>query len=273
MAEIVDAVKSLNRTLLELMPANLDARERILNDVHVAHLLAGSRYHVSFIYHACCNLHRLLDLEHANLLDNDDFDDEQDKKVKLSKRTRLIKDFASAVCEVTGRLNEAVIRKAINLTIGDGEDFDHSQNCIISTNSRGKFEYSDECPFGKDGEQRLDTANKDRLFSYLTDTLALCQFTDSNFIASWNIHGFTENYDILKRNIRAILKSFHIQKSENYIQKEIIDSLCILSNRVKRADWHCIPVKNGIVVLDRDAHNKPFEEGGAFKIIPSPVIG
>lgn len=268
MAEMVSAVKSLSNTLLEIMPANLDARERILNDVHVAHLLAGSRFYIPFIFHACCNLHRLMSYEHANLLEHTDLDKEQEKKEKLEKRTKLIKAFADAICEIRNGIREEGIRTAIRVTIGEGAAFERSENLVICKNARGDFDYSDGCPFGKDGEQRLDTANKDKLFSYLTDTLALCQFTDSNFIASWNTRGFTENYDILKRNIRAILKSFHIQKSESYIQKEIIDSLSVLSNRVKRADWHYIPVKNGIVVLDKEAYNKPFKEGEAFKIIP-----
>lgn len=252
-----DPVEALRMELKSLIPACLDARDRILNDVHTAHLLAGSRHHRDFIRHACFNLHRMMEPQHADLLDG-----------PVEIRNTIKKLFIAALDEERGNLRNGEIASIVSEILK--EEDDEGRPIIFQyeiSDEKGNVTKLDPCPFGRNGEEKLDLNNKDRLFSWLFDALNLCQFEDSSFIASWNIRGYTENQEVLKKHVRGILKSYHIQKSETYIQKEIIDSLSVSSDRVKRADWRYIPLLNGILVLAENAYKRPFKEGGAYTML------
>ena len=247
------ATARLARVLKKTMPKNIDARDRILNDVYLSHQFAGSLKHEEFIRHIAYNMRKqLMNNYHVNNKQMSLYDD-------TDTRNHIANCFLDAVAEVSADLDYDVLKRVI---LDDVINFNKTVTDDKGNVFEQAFSFEDEegnpidpCPFAKDGKYKIEESNLNALLSYITNafyTIRIAGSREGTF-AIWNIHGYTEDPKAIRQCIKNLLKSYDIQKSDDWIKNNVYKSLNVSSEPVPYDNRLLLPVQNGIIHIFNSA--------------------
>lgn len=294
-------IKYLQAVLMELMRKDNDGRDRILNDVVLCQQLAGSIHHYEFIEHVALNLrYRLTQTRSPNPCIINGEEQQQSIYKDSDARNRITSAFIDALCEVPGDFSN----EEISLIVHDKMEMElatflkDASGALIKDEQGGAQKKIEEwadrqggkltnpCPFGINGEPKLEKVNLDRLMSYTTNDFQVVKIKGGKRgIAFWDRCAYTEDPNRIADIIRNYLKSYGIQQSDNEIKK-IVEAISISGEARARDKRILIPTPTGLIHVFNEKLDKvepqeralypelrPFYQGNGFEVCqPDPNV-
>ena len=294
-------IKYLQAVLMELMRKDNDGQGRILNDVILCQQLAGSINHYEFIEHVALNLrYRLTQTRSPNPCIINGEEQQQSIYKDSDARNRITSAFIDALCEVPGDFSN----EEISLIVHDKMEMElatflkDASGALIKDEQGGAQKKIEEwadrqggklinpCPFGINGEPKLEKANLDCLMSYINNDFRVTKIKgNKRGIVFWDRCAYTEDPNRIADIIRFYLKSYGIHP-DAYEIKKYVDAISVSGEAKARDKRILIPTPTGLIHVFNKTLDKiepqerssypelrPFYQGNGFEVCqPDPDV-